>query len=86
MRLVKEKSFSYGRQNWSVEAKTEEQLSCLTEKLDAMGWAHANSKCECNTDYGFAIDYGVDASEADQFRADFKIVKKQCLSEPTNTN
>lgn len=81
MRLVRENSFSRGRNNWSVEAKSEDQLNKLTAKLDAMGWAQANTKCACDTDYGFAVDYGVDYSDAQDFRADFKLAKQECLDE-----
>jgi hypothetical protein len=80
MRLIKDLSFRYGKNDFSVEAKTSEQLEKLTNLIDEMGWKSSNNQCETETDYGFSVSYGIHCGSADDFRADFKLAKQKLNS------
>jgi len=75
MRLVKDNSFKYGKNDFSVECKTESLLNSLTKKIDSMGWKYANTDCVLESDYGFCLSYCVDSKDAEDFKQAFKTAK-----------
>ena len=79
MRLVKNKSFEYGKQSYSVEAMTEQELDAVVAKLNAQGFKDACTFCMEDNGYdgeGVTMEYAVDCSLEKEFKAAFKIAKK----------
>lgn len=78
VRLVQNKSFSYGKQSYSVEARNVVVLDAITAQLCAMGWRDECTNCEEDNGYegeGVTMEFAVSCGLADEFRRDFQIVK-----------
>lgn len=78
MRLVKNKSFQYGKQSFSVEAKTEAQLDALTAELKKLGWRDECTDCCEDNGYdgeGYTMEFAVDCQNEQAFKAAFKVAK-----------
>lgn len=81
MRLLKDKSFKYGVNDFSVEAKTEEILDRLIAKLNDAGWREEWTQLGEEGDYGWHTSYAVDCSSAEDFRLAFKEAKAAVSAE-----
>lgn len=80
MRLVKNKSFKYGKQSYSVEAMTEAEIDTITAALVEMGWKNECTFCMEDNGYdgeGFTMEFAVPCALEKEFKADFKIAKKK---------
>lgn len=77
-RLVKNKSFEYGKQSFSVEAHTEAELDAVVAKLNGMGWKDQCTFCQEDNGYdgeGVTMEYSVPCNLEKEFKADWKKAK-----------
>lgn len=78
-RLVKNKSFEYGKQSYSVEAVTEATIDALVEALSSLGFKQECTGCMEDTGYdgeGLSMEYAVPAHLEAEFKAAWKVAKK----------
>jgi hypothetical protein len=81
-RLVKNKSFEYGKQSYSVEAMKEATVDALVAALSKQGFAGECTYCMEDNGYdgeGFTMEYCVDAQQEAEFKAAWKVAKKNVV-------
>jgi hypothetical protein len=79
-RLVKNHSTEYGKQSYSVEAMDEVTLDKLVAALNEAGWIKECTFCQEDNGYdgdGVTMEYCVDARDEAEFKAAWKVAKKQ---------
>lgn len=81
-RLVKNNSFEYGKQSYSVEAMDEATIDALVAALSKQGFAGECTYCMEDNGYdgkGLSMEYCVDAQQEAEFKAAWKVAKKNVV-------
>jgi len=81
-RLVKNNSFDYGLQSYSVEAMEETTVDALTAALVALGFKNECTYCMEDNGYdgeGYTMEFAVPAHLEAEFKAAWKVAKKNVV-------
>lgn len=81
-RLVKNNSFEYGKQSYSVEAMDEATIDALVAALAKLGFKDECTHCQEDNGYdgkGLSMEYCVDATNEAEFKAAWKVAKKNVV-------